>query len=955
MFKEEMSYSNGSGGTLTLPSPTHVHHVDVGSAVRSLRRSLSRSPSKFRLTTTPSGTPSGSPSHKVSANLGTYFESTTPPSPGRPAPATQFTTIPTPPGVPSFLTPQPSHTSTTTFRSSVKLSLRSARTKPSASRPVSRTRVSPKSPLKRVFGPSADSGNSIPHSTTEPEPQNQEIPSFSEFALALSPVSRRALEKPSRHSMHLDVSGSSKNGISKFLGNNADSFASISVSPLKRSDAMIVDHSNPGSPVAKRRSLHGISNVGSAFNIFDFNPPQQNLVNQQGFDIHEDINHEYQLSGSMVPSFREPLPSPSPLATTTNLNLPKRTSSLRKSTLQQRHGDNRTSWGRRAGEKQLAQLSNENATPAARNRPRLSLDQYLPPDDRGSPFSPQGSLPNPSAHPLPRPTNQPHPLSRTMTQSSSNSSLADDSPTHIPINYGQKPRAPMNFSKSLPPNSHRPVGDAKLMETPDYKRAKPLQSAFMSTGLVSKMNRNPELGPPKLPGAKVAAMPDTPCKKQYNSATYPPQASGGRRPSRPSFGSPSTPFSSSISAPSRGNIFGSREKPVGLFFQPNRAAHVRKASLLSVDGDEHGEVAGSQDDFPPTPTKNFLKSFGSPAPETRTPQIIRGSIFAPSTFNVGSEQPAPSPNCKFISLPHVMGDGAQVKNDRLSAVMGRPSTPTPGVTTRFASSLSSLRTRRPAHWSIGTPAPVKSVTKFSVSQHSDHETMTGIVKADTITPVASPLNHAEYSSSPQTPQDSMAPPDASRLSISGAHDDKSKLARTPATPTMGGRHMFSAFGDPRLSRTPQNSHRPKDVDESLLANFDKSEIIGKGEFSQVYRVVKSSASSSLMSQFTTTPSRRTPSTPDLGKVYAVKKLRLPFVGAKARESKLREVAVLKALSHSDKVVHYIDDWELDGHLYIQTEFCSEGGLDNFLRLVGQAGKLDDFRVWKILHEALQVS
>ncbi|KAK0652939.1 hypothetical protein B0T16DRAFT_323362 [Cercophora newfieldiana] len=950
-----MSYSNGSGGTLTLPSPTHVHHVDVGSAVRSLRRSLSRSPSKFRLTTTPSG----SPSQEVSRQLGTYLESTTPPSPGRSIPhstAGPTASASAPSGIPSFFTPQPSHTSTTNFRSSVKLSLRSARTKPSTSRPLSRTRVSPKSPLKRVFGPSPDSGNPVT-STPEPEPQNPENPTFSEFALALSPVSRRNLERPSRHSMHLDVSGSSKNGISKFLGTNTDSFASVSVSPLKRSDAMIVDPASPGSPVAKRRSLHGISNMSSAFNIFDFTPTQPNLTNQQPFDIHEDSNHEYQLSGSgtggasLASPFRDPLPSPTPLATVTNMNLPKRTSSLRKSTLQQRHGDTRTSWGRRAGEKQLAQLSNENATPAARTRPRLSLDQYLPPDERGSPFMPQGPLPNPSAHPLPRAANQPHPLSRTITQSSSSSSVPDDSPTHFPIQFA-KPRAPLNFSRSLPPGSHRPIGDAKPMETPDYKRAKPLQSAFMSTGLVSKMNRNPELGPPKLPGTKVTAMPDTPCKKQYNSATYPPSSGGGRRPSRPSFGSPSTPFSSSISAPNRGNIFSSRDKPAGLFFQPNRtAAHVRKVSLLSVDGEEHGEASGSQEDFPPTPTKNFLK-FGTPAPETRTPQVARASLFAPSTY-AGVEQPTASPNCKFINS-HVIGDGTQGKNDRLSAVMGRPSTPTPGVTTRFASSLSSYRGRRPAHWSIGTPAAARTVPKFSLSQQSDTEIMTGIVKADATTP-ASPLHPAGYgdSSSPQTPQDSMAPLDASRLSISGAQDGKAKLAQTPATPTMQGRHMFSAFGDPGLSRTPQNSHRPKDVDESLLANFNKSQIIGKGEFSQVYRVVKESPSASLMSQFTTTPSRRTPSLPEQGNVYAVKKLRLPFAGVKARESILREVTVLKALSHSDKVVHYIDDWELDGHLYIQTEFCSEGGLDSFLRLVGQAGKLDDFRVWKILHEVLQ--
>jgi mitosis inhibitor protein kinase SWE1 len=174
------------------------------------------------------------------------------------------------------------------------------------------------------------------------------------------------------------------------------------------------------------------------------------------------------------------------------------------------------------------------------------------------------------------------------------------------------------------------------METPDYKRAKPFQAAFMSTGLVSKMNRNPELGPPGHSGAKVAAMPDTPCKKQYNSATYPPQISGGRRSSRPSFGSPSTPFGSSVAGPNRGNIFGSRDKPGGLFFNPNRLGHTRKVSLLSVDGDDHGDAAASQDDFPPTPTENFLRTFGTPLHNAQAPQATR-AYFTQPTFAVDNE------------------------------------------------------------------------------------------------------------------------------------------------------------------------------------------------------------------------------------------------------------------------------------------------------------------------------
>jgi mitosis inhibitor protein kinase SWE1 len=71
--------------------------------------------------------------------------------------------------------------------------------------------------------------------------------------------------------------------------------------------------------------------------------------------------------------------------------------------------------------------------------------------------------------------------------------------------------------------------------------------------------------------------------------------------------------------------------------------------------------------------------------------------------------------------------------------------------------------------------------------------------------------------------------------------------------------------------------------------------------------------------------------------------------------KIHEVDVLKALGHSDHVVAFVDSWEENRHLYIQTEFCEEGTLDVFLAHVGLKARLDDFRIWKILLELAQVS
>jgi mitosis inhibitor protein kinase SWE1 len=42
-------------------------------------------------------------------------------------------------------------------------------------------------------------------------------------------------------------------------------------------------------------------------------------------------------------------------------------------------------------------------------------------------------------------------------------------------------------------------------------------------------------------------------------------------------------------------------------------------------------------------------------------------------------------------------------------------------------------------------------------------------------------------------------------------------------------------------------------------------------------------------------------------------------------------------------------------LYIQTEYCEEGTLDRFLGHVGRGGRLDDFRIFKILQDLCLVS
>jgi mitosis inhibitor protein kinase SWE1 len=189
----------------------------------------------------------------------------------------------------------------------------------------------------------------------------------------------------------------------------------------------------------------------------------------------------------------------------------------------------------------------------------------------------------------------------------------------------------------------------------------------------------------------------------------------------------------------------------------------------------------------------------------------------------------------------------------------------------------------------------------------------------------------------------LLPLDTSRLSISQAGDSFSDNMAPPVTPTAG-RDLRSSTS---LLVTPVNVRTSNvDLDVSLSSRFDKVEQIGKGEFSLVYRVTQVDQQQMTFDDLIATPSK----SPAKGKVFAVKKSKQPFQGPRDRETKLREAEILKALSHSEHVVQYFDNWEHNYHLYIQTEYCEEGTLDKFLGNVGRGGRLDDFRIFKILQD-----
>lgn len=761
----------------------------------------------------------------------------------------------------------------TPLRPSVRLSLRSAKStkKLSPARHLAR-RASPKSPIKRSLNTSSDSNAAHhhhhyhhPRPATSASPRSRFSPGQENARAGSSAI--KNIDKPSRHSLHLDVSGHSQTAFLKALDINPEYMVSTT-GALKRSDAtMNLDHPNQGSPVAKRRSMHGVAALNNAegYSIFG-----SNTTSSQSFDIHEDAHPEYELSAMPVAFHGDSLPSSSPSSSS---SVPKRSSSLRKSTLQQR------SLGRRTGERQLAQLSTEFSTPG-KSRPRLSTDHFVPPQvPRDSPFSNVSPLPNASIHPMDSKSHQPHPLSKTLTTSTSGNSLTEEEPAlYAPVKPSFDRPKPHPFSRSLPLNATRPTArpthdHTKAVATPNHSNL--WIGAFNSTGLISKVNRNPEEE-----ADKKFAPPDTPCKKHSNPfATFPPQAGSGmkkRGAGRSSFaGMPSTPFSA---APNRApDTFGNTAKGMTIFQRgPSRLA-ARRGSILSLDGEDrklfgdHTDLNASLDaDVPPTPTKNLL---------------------TPSLSNL-SEQSLESPSTsRTFALPP------------LSAVKQMPPRSSTG----------------------------KATASIPSEAHTNNHS------------AASPV---ERQPTPQTPHEGMLPLDTSRLSLSQMNENAESSMPPPVTPTTGRdfRSSTSIFVTPVNDRTSD-----LDIDASLYSKFDKVEQVGKGEFSTVYRVTKTSQN--LFSEpLSMTPGHELRRSPTKNQVYAVKKSRHSYHGPKDRDLKLREARILQALSHAEHVVHYIDNWEHNFHLYIQTEYCEEGTLEKFLGNVGRGGRLDDFRIFKILQD-----
>lgn len=708
----------------------------------------------------------------------------------------------------------------------------------------------------------------------------------------------------------------------------------VKSSPLKRSDEVFsMENGNFGSPVAKRRSVHSAV-FSSDFDIFT----QMNM----------DATYEREATANPFASPMLKKSTDSPL---------RKPMSLRKSTLHQRQS---AGFARHRPHVEEAGNGPGPASPFAKAQNRLSLDSSLFNSEAvPSPFF-KSTLSSTPAQPslaqrLPfqrsnAATHHPHPLSNTIVPSASASSLVEDmkvDDTGSTLSHETQDSRP-RFSRSLPIGASRPVetsesqgSESSSFATPDaYKMAKPLPAAFMSTGLISKRNRNVDF--PANDQFAAYAMPDTPSKR----SSFPPMtATPGpksivKRHSRPvpAFGTPSTPFTSHSQKPTA-HIFGQSTNP---FAAPLKSQSLnRKASFASIEGEEASQSPSgrqdsqsSADELPPTPTK--------PTGTTLKPKenSLRSSLFGRRTSIQADTFVAPTPAAgsapklvrkgKFlmISIAEEQEGSRPLEAERVNVYASAPK-PSPNAGSSNAS-------KPPTH-------------RYEFRPRSTTSRLVSSSVAESLPRTVTPTNSQDNSgrTSPHTPQESFTPPDASFLSISAGQRRQTSTPLNsstsfnqsfpPATPTAPRDHVFP-YGPSGLPvvGVPRN-----DVDTSLTARFGSVIIHGIGEFSQVYRVERPIHSPL---------SHSSPRSPGTATVWAVKKTKKPYAGVKDRERKLREVEILRTLRGNDHIINFVDFWEAKGHLYIQTDFCEDGNLKDFLTQIGFKGRLDDFRIWKILLE-----
>ncbi|KAF7306178.1 hypothetical protein HMN09_00773100 [Mycena chlorophos] len=189
---------------------------------------------------------------------------------------------------------------------------------------------------------------------------------------------------------------------------------------------------------------------------------------------------------------------------------------------------------------------------------------------------------------------------------------------------------------------------------------------------------------------------------------------------------------------------------------------------------------------------------------------------------------------------------------------------------------------------------------------------------------------------PKTHRPIQFSPSNNALNLSPGRSASSSSSASMGSPT-GARYMPDSHSRVKVPLTPRpaNGRRLSDQAVERVGYFERSfeelDELGSGEFGKVIKVRSRSRHGE----------------------YAVKKSKR-FEGVRHRLRLREEVEILQHLTCGGvqpNVLTFVDSWEEDDVLYIQTELCALGNFAHFLWEYGRTfPRLDEARIWKILVE-----
>ncbi|KAK4054257.1 mitosis inhibitor protein kinase swe1 [Microbotryomycetes sp. JL201] len=519
---------------------------------------------------------------------------------------------------------------------------------------------------------------------------------------------------------------------------------------------------------------------------------------------------------------------------------------------------------------------------------------------------------------------------------SASSSLSTSLSSHADNDASSKV-APSDSSRSISTPSG---GEATFLTPQNYKNVKPLQAAFMSTGLVSKRSR-PRSN--STSGAPVFNLHQHLLQSQLDERVAAENvANSGTGTSPAEDGQPAVlPRSTSVmpDTPVKRTAFTSSNSNSNLGQQPS----LTTAALDST-------ASGSDDSADGSPVN---RQFGVATLSPIHTQLDRSSRDSSASKSCSSNATL-SGNNRLSPSHSPLGADVGPRGDISPSIHASRTTSNGKVT----SSLKALRIkpslfRRRSSGQLSAEATHLGMRSGSSSSSGgtimrETEPMTptrttgqkwGDGRAQLLdTPVEeTPITPVTPAFPPLVSQFAFLPPGApavgrSSYPFSDMERRQFAMSSSLAPATGPGRPQFRI----RHSSSTVDSLRHHEMQQPnwFETNFTILRTLGNGEFSDAYEVSDRSRD---------------------GHVFAVKRTKNPFAGPKDRLRRLEEVDILRWFSLPERcsphLIALVDAWEQINHLFIQTELCANGNLCYFLEEYGREHELlDEARVWKILNE-----